>query len=393
MTTWLFKRLGIQGLRLHSKIFLAQLAVIAVGAATLLMAMSLIAPLFFDQLWVRAMEGMMGPGGMMGSGGLGGMMTGMADSLNSTTAQVFQEAVTYSLAVGTAVSILAAMVVSMFVSRRLVEPVSRLVGASHRIAAGHYAERVDASASDEIGDLAQSFNAMAASLEETERRRLALVGDVAHELRTPLATIEGYAEGLIDGVVEPTPETFALLHTEAGRLRRLVDDLQELSRAEAHQIALHPRPVPAARLLEMAGARLNPQFAEKGVALAVGAADGLPAVLADEDRTVQALVNLLGNALRYTPAGGRVDLAARRRGGLVEFAVADTGVGIPAESLPHIFERFYRVDRSRSRTGGGSGIGLTIAKHLAEAQGGTLRAESPGPGRGATFTLALPIAP
>lgn len=213
-----------------------------------------------------------------------------------------------------------------------------------------------------------------------------------NKLRTPLSAIEGYAEGLLDGVVDPTPETYALIHREVGRLRRLVDDLQELSRAEAKQLSLHPRPVVPGHLVEAAVSRLRLQFEEKGLALSVEVSEGLPTVLADEDRAVQVLTNLLGNALRYTPSGGEVALQVRELDGLVEFAVVDTGLGIASEHLPHLFERFYRVDRSRSRAAGGSGIGLTIAKHLVEAHGGTIRAVSPGAGKGATFTFTLPTA-
>ncbi|MHB1006030.1 MAG: sensor histidine kinase [Chloroflexota bacterium] len=371
--------------RLYTKLLISYLIVVAVGALTLAIVMSLVTPLFYDQLMANMMRGMMG-------GSTGGMMGGGARPGDVSVAATFRETVTYSLLVATGVSSVAALAVSLYVSRRLGEPVQRLAAASRRIAAGHYAERVDASSNDEVGDLAHSFNEMAASLEETERRRVALVGDVAHELRTPLSTIEGYAEGLMDGVVEPSPETFALLHTEAGRLRRLVDDLQELSRVEARQVSLHPRPTPPSRLLQAAAMRLGPHYAEKGVQLSVDAGSDLPAVMADEDRAVQVLTNLLGNALRYTPNGGRVEATASRRGDVVAFTVADSGAGIAAEHLPHLFERFYRADRSRSRAGGGSGIGLTIAKHLVELQGGSIVATSPGPGQGATFTFTLPQA-
>ncbi len=197
-------------------------------------------------------------------------------------------------------------------------------------------------------------------------------------------------EGLLDGVIPTQPETFHRVHREAMRLQRLVDDLQELSRAEAGLVPLRPRRVEVRDLVEAAAARLRPQLDDKGVALAVDAAPGLPPVLADPDRIGQVLTNLLGNALQYTPAGGRVEIRARREDGGVALAVVDTGIGIPAEHLPHVFDRFYRVDRSRTRASVGSGIGLTIARHLVEAHGGSIRAESPGPGRGSTFTVILP---
>lgn len=373
---------------LHTKLFASYLVVVLVGAVTLLLVMLLVTPLIYARTLEMSMMGMMGSS----PGGMGSMMAGMNQATQEAVNGVFRETVVYSLAVSTTTSLVAAALASLFVSRRLVRPIQRLSAASQRLAAGHYAERVEQTSGDEVESLAESFNQLAASLEETERRRLALIGDVAHELRTPLASIEGYAEGLLDGVVEPTPQTFALLHNEADRLRRLVDDLQELSRAEAGQLPLQLQSVPPERLLRGVAERLAPQFADKGVALQVDPAGSLPDVLADEGRALQVLTNLIGNALRYTPAGGRVEVAARRREGLVEFSVTDSGIGIAPEHLPHLFERFYRADRSRSRAAGGSGIGLTIAKHLVEAHGGSIAARSPGTGHGATFLFTLPSA-
>ncbi len=367
------------------KLFLSYLLVVAVGVLTLFLGVSFLAPSLFNS----SMAGMMGGSGMMG--GVGAVQ-GMTQAMAVDVSQSFQAALTTSLLLATGAGLLAAVVASYFFAERIVAPVRRLARASRRIASGHYAERVPSGGSDELADLGASFNLMASSLEEVERRRLALIGDVAHELRTPLSTIEGYAEGLLDGVVEATPETYALLHREAGRLRRLVDDLQELSRAEARQLTLRPRTLAPSQLVDAAVSRLQPMFEDKGVSLKVEVPDRLPEVLADEDRSVQVLTNLLGNAARYTPTGGRVTLRARRVGASVELAVADTGVGIDAKHLSHLFERFYRVDPSRSRAAGGSGIGLTIAKHLVEAQGGSIRAESPGVGQGSTFAFTLPIA-
>lgn len=367
------------------KLLLSYLLVTGVGVVTLFLGVSYLAPTFFE----RSMMGMMG-GNM--SGMMGGLSQSMTQDMNDYVARSFRGAMTSSLLLATGVALMAAVAASYLFSQRIVAPVRRMAQASRRIASGQYAERVPSGGSDELGALGDSFNQMAASLEETERLRLALVGDVAHELRTPLSTIEGYAEGLLDGVVENSPETFALLHREAGRLRRLVDDLQELSRAEARQLSLRPRPVAPKQLVETAVARLRPQFAEKGLDLVVEVPEGLPDVQADEDRAVQVLTNLMGNALRYTPAGRQVTVRVHSSSRWIEFTVSDTGVGIAPEHLPHLFDRFYRVDRSRSRAAGGSGIGLTIARHLVEAQGGAIRAESPGPGLGAAFSFTLPIA-
>lgn len=293
------------------------------------------------------------------------------------------------------VAILVSLLLSFFVARQVILPLRQIAQAARRIQAGHYTERVSVSPlhqTDELGQIAASVNELATSLEATEQKRLELIGDVAHELRTPIAHIEGFLEGLLDGVVEPSIPTWALLHTEAGRLRRLVDDLQELSRAEAHQIPLHLQAVSPARLAEMACDPLASQFEEKGLTLLVQVASDLPLVLADLDRAVQVLTNLLANALRYTPAPGSVELAVRCDERTAIFRITDTGIGLSSDQLLHIFERFYRVEKSRSRALGGSGIGLTIARSLAEAMGGQLAAESAGTGRGSTFTFTLPLA-
>jgi len=365
---------------LRGKLFLAHLLVIAVGMVTLFVVTLNIAPTLFDRL----MGGMMGPG----ASSMGGMMAGMAE----TTTQAFRAAMLQALLLSAGAAMLAAVVVSLFVSTRIVTPIQRLLAASRRIASGHYAERVPATETDELGALAAQFNTMAAELEAAERRRVALIGDVAHELRTPLATIEGYTEGLLDGVVAPGAETWALLHDEAARLRRLVQELQELSRAEARQLPLQLRPCPPAELVDQAVRRIAPQFAEKGVMLTTDVPTDLPPVRADADRIIQVLINLLGNALRYTPAGGSVRVSVERQEDAVTFHVADTGIGIAPEHLPHLFERFYRVDKARSRALGGSGIGLTIGRAIVEAHDGQIWAASAGQVQGATFSFTLPIA-
>jgi signal transduction histidine kinase len=364
------------------KLFLSYLPVVLVGLLIVVSAVSSIAPAFFQ----HSMDQMMSSG--MGSG-MGGMLT------SSELDAAFRQALMPTLALATALALLTTLIVSYFVARQISYPVHAMVQATRRIAAGHYAERVKAAPAnegDEFGQLAASFNSMAGALERAERHRLDLVGDVAHELRTPIATLEGYLEGLLDGVVEPNERTWAKLHDEAGRLRRLVDDLQELSRAEARQIQLSLQPVAPTTIATIALDRLAPQFVEKGVALESSVHDTLPLVLADQDRAVQVLTNLLSNALRYTPSDGHVTLTVVRAGEQVAFRVRDTGVGISSEQLPLLFERFYRVDKSRTRAIGGSGIGLTIAKALTEAMGGQISAESPGLGQGSTFTFTLPLA-
>lgn len=374
---------------LGAKLFLSYLAVVLIGVSTVFLLMSTLAPDFFSS----AMNSM-----MSGSGNMGGMMGGQGTTTSIATASIdaaFRQALTQSLVVAGALATLAALTLSYVVSRQIASPVRRMVVAARRIGGGHYAERVivaPANAGDELGQLAASFNAMAGDLEKTERRRIELVGDVAHELRTPIATLTGYLEGLLDGVVESSPETWAKLHTESLRLRRLVDDLQELSRAEARQLPIRTERVAPERIVNAARERVAPEYAEKRLELIVPMPTTLPDVMADPDRAVQVLTNLLTNALRYTPAPGRVEVRVARAGNMLAFQVRDTGVGIAPENLPRIFERFYRVEKSRARALGGSGIGLTISKALVEAMRGTIRAESAGLGKGSVFTFTLPVA-
>jgi two-component system, OmpR family, sensor histidine kinase BaeS len=367
---------------LGGKLFLAFGAVILVGVSTLWVAVSLTAPGLFEQ----HMRDMMG-GGMASMTG-----DGTLASMDPALTAAFRDAVGQALMIAAVAALAAAIGASVFVTGRIVSPIRRLAAASRRLANGHYAERVPVASDDELGDLAMTFNDMASALEATERRRRDLVGDVAHELRTPIATLEGYLEGLLDGVVEPEPATWARLHGEAGRLRRLVDDLQELSRAEARQIPLSMTPTDPAEIIRAALERLNASFADKGLNLSCDVPQTLPRVQADSNRAVQVLSNLLTNALRYTPSPGGVRLVVRATDGAVEFNVRDSGVGIAPDDLPRVFERFYRVDKSRSRALGGSGIGLTIAKALVEAMGGRIWAESPGTGQGARFSFTLPRA-
>jgi len=245
---------------------------------------------------------------------------------------------------------------------------------------------------DTMAQLAMRFNQMAERLNQVESMRRRLIGDVSHELRTPLTAIKGSMEGLIDGVLPAANETYQQIHAEADRLNRLVDDLQELSRVEARAYELDIRPVEVSSLVRTVTKRLSPQAESKRITLDLELAPDLPHVLADEDRAVQVLTNLTGNALQYTPEGGRITITAKRIGGEVQIAVRDTGISIPPEHLSRIFDRFYRVDKSRSRqSGGGSGIGLTIARALIEAHNGRIWVESALDGNGSTFTFTLPI--
>jgi signal transduction histidine kinase len=302
----------------------------------------------------------------------------------------FQAAVDELLAIGSMVAIVVAVALSIFTSRRIVRPIQAMMLASQRIASGDYRHRVEVPGQDELGVLARTFNYMSDTLERTEQRRLEAVGDLAHELRTPLSSIKSMMEGLVDGVLAAEPATFLGVQREVARLQRLVHDLEELARVEAGQSPLELGPVNLARLIQAAAARLQPQFEDKDVRLHIEAASDLPPVQADVGRLLQVLLNLLGNALQYTPFGGQVTVSAGCEGQQMLLRVHDTGIGIAAEHLPFLFERFYRVDKSRTFSGG-SGIGLTIARHLVEAHGGRIRAASPGPGQGSTFSITLPL--
>ncbi len=377
MSEYLRRHLGV-------KLFLSYVAVVGVGVAILVLTSQSILPASFD----RHMLGMGGPG-MMGMGGQGFGGPGGMGPMFADFRAGFNEALTYAVLV----AIVVAIVLSFFFSRSIVAPLRLMMAASGRIADGHYDQRVEVSGADELAQLAARFNQMAEKLGQVEAMRRRLIGDVSHELRTPLTAIKGSMEGLIDGVLPATAETYEQIHAEADRLNRLVDDLQELSRVEAGAYDLQLRPVDLTSAVQTVSKRLGTQFDSRHLSLEVDMAPGLPRVLADEDRLVQVLTNLLGNALQYTPEGGSVMVAAQRRDGEVQVSVRDTGIGIPPEHLSHLFDRFYRVDPSRSRrAGGGSGIGLTIARALVESQGGRIWVESGGDGRGSTFFFTLPVA-
>lgn len=281
---------------------------------------------------------------------------------------------------------------SLFVAGRIVVPVRLMLAATRRISAGRYDERVPPAEDDELGELSEGFNLMAKALEEGEHRRSQFVLDVSHELKTPLSTLEGYLEGMTNGVLAPSEEKLGLLYGEAGRMSRLVDDLRQLSHAEAGRLTLDLAPVSPGSAVRLAVEGMQPLFEAKGVGLAAEVDVEIPRVTADADRVVQVLANLLQNALRHTPEGGSVTVATAVRDGEVRFRVSDTGVGVAPDQLEHLFARFYRGEGSRSREGGASGLGLAISRALVDAMGGRAWAESAGEGQGATFFFALPAA-
>jgi signal transduction histidine kinase len=322
---------------------------------------------------------------------MGGMaMSGMTDGMLADLDVAYRRALSSSLAWAAGASVLATAGVGLFVTRRIVALLRAMTRASARIAGGTYQDRLNAAAPGEVGDLADAFNTMAATLERTEAQRVQLLSDVSHEFRTPLSNLKGYVEGLEEGVFEPDSETLAACGRQVARLERLVDDLALLSRIETGQLDLHPERISVAVILEDAAASFRARFAQKGVALELQGPGADTAVHADPTRVAQIVANLLSNALRYTPDGGHVTLSGRRDGSReVLFEVRDDGEGIPADRLTRIFERFYRGDSSRRHDGdSGSGIGLTLVKQLVERQGGRVGADSrPGAGTRIWFTL------
>ncbi|ACK71251.1 integral membrane sensor signal transduction histidine kinase [Gloeothece citriformis PCC 7424] len=279
---------------------------------------------------------------------------------------------------------------SYLASKRIMKPLKQMKTITQKFASGDLHERVPGSDIPEINQLAISFNRMASGLEDVEQRRRELISDLTHELRTPLTVVRGYLEQLADDSIEPSTELYLKLVKETRRLERLTHDLQELSKAEAGYLIIKTQPVHLYPLLQSLVERFSDQLLDEGPILKLDCPPDLPAVLADIDRTEQILVNLLGNALRYTEQGSII-LKAWTEKQSVWIAVIDTGIGIAQEDLPFVFERFWRADRSRSRYSGGSGIGLAIVRRLIELQNGRIEVESEL-GTGSIFRFCLPIA-
>jgi signal transduction histidine kinase len=338
---------------------------------------------------------------------VGALYVGVPDWPGPPGGEGFLAPVNRTLLLVAVVAGLGAVLLTLGVSRRILAPVEALTAAARRMAAGDLSQRVEVTSDDEIGDLARAFNAMADGLARLEQLRRNMVTDVAHELRTPLTNIRGYLEALRDGVIEPEGHVIDSLHEEAMLLNHLVDDLQDLSLAEAGQLRLDRQPVALADVVGRAVGAFGSRAEARGIAWRVDLPADLPLVDVDPRRVGQVLRNLFDNALTHTPSGGEVGVSAcvtcpepsrtsNRRAAFhsrqwVEVSVRDTGPGIAAEDLPHVFERFYRADKSRSRATGGAGLGLAIARQLVEAHGGQIEVQSEV-GQGTRFTFTLPVA-
>jgi signal transduction histidine kinase len=296
------------------------------------------------------------------------------------------------------VAVLAFAVLVGFISaRRITVPLARVAQATQRIARGQRDVRItEKSRVRELDGIASAVNDLSRALGEQEALRRRLTADMAHELRTPLATLQSHLEALIDGVWEPDRQRLSGLHEEIMRINRMVSDLESLARFEGDAAGLRKSGTDVIAMVEGIVRNHDPQFRAKGITLryqqgSVGNAHAGTVIEVDPDKLSQAIINLLSNALKYTPAGGTVDVRVDAGPEGTEIRVADTGIGIRVEDLPRVFERFYRADNSRSRTTGGAGIGLSITKAIVEAHGGTIRAASE-PGSGSVFLITLPVA-
>lgn len=308
--------------------------------------------------------------------------------------RAFTDSLIIALGVALVTSVLMALGVTAYFTQRVQRSTAAVADSAADIAAGQYGARVPSPGlGSEFDQLADTINELAERLGDVETTRRRILADLAHEMRTPLASIEAHLEAVEDGLRDLDDATLSVLHDGTQRLQRLADDIGAVSRAEEGRLDSRPALTPPSDLLEAAAAAAQDAFDAKDVTLAVDVAPTRGPVLVDPQRIGQVLGNLLENALRHTPSGGTVTLAlAQPDPRWVELEVRDTGEGIAPEHLPHVFERFYRADPARRRTPGGSGIGLTISRALVEAHGGTLTARSAGPNRGATFTIRLPSA-
>lgn len=357
--------------RFAARLLVAQGLVLVAGALTTWLVASVVGPnIFSDHL----------------------QQAGVAHTAEETrhVEEAFASALLISIALALVASVLAALAVSWYFSRRVQRSIGNVADAASQIAAGRYDARVpDPGLGGEFATLALTYNRLAERLEATESTRRSMLADLAHEMRTPLATIDAHLEAVEDGIRGLDADTLGVIRDSTGRLRRLAEDMAAVSRAEEEGLDITLRPMAAADIAAAAAEIARDRYAAKGVHLNTELADA-GEVRVDADRIGQALGNLLDNALRHTPAGGTVTLACRRVDRWVEYRVADTGDGVAADHLPHLFDRFYRADTARDRDHGGSGIGLAIAKALVEAHGGGISVTSPGPGHGTTFTLRLP---
>jgi signal transduction histidine kinase len=315
---------------------------------------------------------------------------GLAGQPPASPEQRFLSHVNTSLWIAGGVGAAVALLLGLILTMQFTKPIRALKKGAARIASGDLAYRAEVKSKDEFGELANSFNSMAASLDNGEQSRRRLFADIAHELRTPLSVIEGTVDAMLDGVYEPNPDNLNSIKEEAEVLTTLVGELRDLTLAESGHLKLDFEPTNLAELVRRRVSQADVIARGKNITLRMDIAEGLPEIETDGRRIEQVVANLLDNALNHTPSGGIVTVAVSpdKDGALI--SVADTGEGIPAEHLPYIFERFYRIDDARSRKTGGAGLGLAIAKQMVELHGGRIWVESEV-GKGSKFSFTLPL--
>jgi len=324
------------------------------------------------------------------------MMGGNAGGMMGAPETEFLNSVHNSLWIAGGIAVAIAAIIALVFSRQITAPLRRLSLAASRVARGDLSYRVTPGSTDEVGNLANTFNSMVDSLEKNQDMRRKLMGDLAHEMGTPLAVIQSNLEGILDGVVEPSSSNISSLHQEAMLLSRLVKDLRTLSQVEAGKLNLSPAPGDIGALVSSIVTATEPEARRKNVALSMDIPPGLPRAMMDRDRVSQVVVNLLSNALRYTSEGDSIKVAVATKKGngqsdqYLLVSVSDTGQGISEEELPHIFDRYYQGAQPKEKRSGGSGIGLTVVKELVEAHRGKVWAES-ARGKGSTFFFTLPV--
>lgn len=307
----------------------------------------------------------------------------------STSGEEFLDRITRVLLIGVLGAAGVAALLGLVLARNLTKPLRELTAATRAVAAGDLEQQVPVRSKDELGQLAESFNQMNANLARARDLRQQMTADIAHELRTPLSVILAHTEGIEDGVLPPSEETFQIIHDESMRLSNMVEDLRTLSLAEAGELGLTPRMVNPGELLKQAVAAQGPRAKQREITIDLDIEPGLPEIEVDPDRMAQVFANLLDNALRYSPKSGHIKLSAGKSPNGVQLRVQDNGPGVEKEELSNIFNRFYRADKSRQRDYGGSGLGLAIAKSIVERHSGQIWAESE-PGQGMTFIIEFP---
>ena len=355
---------------LAGRLMAAQLLVIGAGGISLVVAATLIAPRQFRTHLALAGEN--------------------APEVTKHAEAAFSSAFSASLAVALVAALTTAAVVSWFLVRRVTRPVEELARAADSIAAGEYRVAVpSAGLGSELGRLSDAFIHMTGRLSDADAARSRLLADLAHELRTPLATLEAYIDGMEDGVVPEDAASWSTMRGQVARLHRLATDLREVASAEEHTLVSALRPTSVDEVCDAAIASARPRYQAGGVALTFVGPARMPEVLADAGRLHQVLVNLLDNALKYSPGGTRIQLRVRQTSEGVDVEVIDDGIGIPDDAQKRIFDKFYRADPDMLTGVGGSGLGLYISRELIEQMGGTISVRS-RPGEGSTFDIHLP---